>query len=145
MTSKIDAAFRLTSHFDALELCSANHKWSGKPHERIGFSTRTPSIMSTTFATPAVGGFHKRGRHPDGGHYYGGAETALCELVRGGDMVLREVMYHDDDVRDSVACPIMIEQLRVRDVRSRVAVRGRYLLNGAKRASERAMRRRLCL
>jgi hypothetical protein len=88
--------------------------------------------MSTTFATPAVGGFHKRGRHPDGGHYYGGAETALCELVRGGDMVLREVMYHDDDARDVLPCPVMIEQLRARDVRSKVAVRGRYLLNGAR-------------
>lgn len=41
-------------------------------------------LMSLTFATPPVGGFNRRGAHPDGGHFYGGAETELCELVRGG-------------------------------------------------------------
>jgi hypothetical protein len=63
--------------------------------------------MSTLFATPGAGGFNRRGAHPDGGHYYGGCETALCELVRGGDMVLREVMYHDDASGKCVLAPIL--------------------------------------
>ena len=32
------------------------------------------------FGTPAMGGFNRRGAHPDGGHYYGGAETALIAI-----------------------------------------------------------------
>ena len=83
------------------------------------------------FGTPAMGGFNRRGAHPDGGHYYGGAETALGELVRGGEMVLREVMYHDDVAGESTPAPVMITQLRARDVKEKIGVRGRFLLNGA--------------
>ena len=83
------------------------------------------------FGTPAMGGFNRRGAHPDGGHYYGGAETALGELVRGGEMVLREVMYHDDVTGESTPAPVMITQLRARDVKEKIGVRGRFLLNGA--------------
>ena len=87
--------------------------------------------MATPFTTPGVGGFNRRGAHPDGGHYYGGCETALCELVRGGDMVIREIVYHDDDSAKVERAPILLLQHRARNVREKIGVSGRYLLNGA--------------
>ena len=58
--------------------------------------------------------------HPEGGHFYGGAETELCELVRAGNMVLREIVYWDDEVRAAKPCPILLTQLRARDVKSKI-------------------------
>ena len=48
----------------------------------------------SVFATPPLGGFNSRGAHPEGGTIYGGAETALCELIRGGHAVIRQMEWH---------------------------------------------------
>ena len=54
----------------------------------------------SVFATPPLGGFNSRGAHPEGGTIYGGAETALCELIRGGHAVIRQMEWHDDENGD---------------------------------------------
>ena len=43
------------------------------------------------FATAPMQGFNRRLTAGGAHFYYGGAETALGELVRGGNMVIRNV------------------------------------------------------
>eukprot|EP00325_Prymnesiales_sp_UTEX-LB-985_P007255 CAMPEP_0174699204 /NCGR_PEP_ID=MMETSP1094-20130205/4559_1 /TAXON_ID=156173 /ORGANISM="Chrysochromulina brevifilum, Strain UTEX LB 985" /LENGTH=76 /DNA_ID=CAMNT_0015896489 /DNA_START=99 /DNA_END=329 /DNA_ORIENTATION=- len=68
-------------------------------------------MATTPFATPAVGGFNKRGAHPEGGDFYGVGETALCQLIRGGALVIREHEWHDDETGNTERAPVHITHL----------------------------------
>ena len=47
------------------------------------------------YSTAPTSGFNRRLTAGGPNYFYGGAETALGELVRGGAMVLRMVVWHD--------------------------------------------------
>tara|TARA_B110000027_G_C15905542_1_gene206019 strand:- start:41 stop:370 length:330 start_codon:yes stop_codon:yes gene_type:complete len=81
------------------------------------------------YSTAPTSGFNRRLTAGGPNYFYGGAETALGELVRGGAMVLRMVVWHDDETGDIGEAPFLIVSLKGR-VREAIGVSGYYLLNG---------------
>ena len=85
--------------------------------------------MSTVFSTPASTGFNRRGPHPAGGQYYGGATTAEGGLVRGGPLVLREMEWFNDETGDSERAPVLVTST-YGPVAEKIGVEGFYLMSG---------------